>query len=129
MTIEQARKRIIKAIKKAIKDGNELTRDAYGIDVEDGQVVADGPVCGLAACALGVRISGDTPRLFWSDSIDYDAIIQEVVGLTEDQQGKFISGFDDGNRKSGWARLGDDIATKFLGPLEPMDTEPAEIFA
>ena len=115
MKASEAGPLIRRRIKKALKRGERLARETYGIEVkENGELYADGPMCGLGACLIGHKVKPGMYR--YNDSEDYKAVVQEVLGINETQHTQFIHGFDEGDRATVWSRLGDDIATEFLGP-------------
>ena len=122
MTVHEAGEFIRGRIRQAELRGLYLSREEYGVSVDfDGMLVPDGTkVCGLGACIIGEHsVKSESP-----DAID-DALRQ--LGIDSNAEMEFICGFDDGKRNTPWQRLGDDIATEFIGPRElfsePVDTD------
>lgn len=108
-------------VREAESRGLWLSREAYGVtQTFDGVLVSDGRnICGLGACILGEH----SVRCGTPDAID-DALRQ--LGITTEAEQDFIVGWDDAKRNTPWQRLGDDIATEFIGPRE-MFSEPVDM--
>lgn len=121
MSLAEAGEFIRNKVREAENRGLWLTREQYGVtQTWDGVLVPDGrDICGLGACILGEHsVREGTP-----DAID-DALRQ--LGISPEAEQEFIVGFDDGKRNTPWQRLGDDIATEFIGPRE-LFSEPVDI--
>lgn len=124
MTVHKAGAFIRAKVRGAIARGCEPAREEYGVVRSwDGLLLPDpasGKVCGLGACLIGEHsVKSDLP-----DAID-DALRQ--IGIDSNAESDFIVGWDDGRRNTPWQRLGDDLATEFIGPRElfsePVDTD------
>lgn len=122
MTVHEAGDFIRGKIRDAEFRGLYMSREEYGVCRSwDGLLIPDGTkVCGLGACIIGEHsVKDSTP-----DAID-DVLRQ--MGISPEAEQEFICGWDDGKRNTPWQRLGDDIATEFIGPRElfsePVDTD------
>ena len=113
LTAEQAGPFIRKRIAQAELRGLMLAREEYGVTLSyDGMIIPDGK----CVCAMGAVVLGEhSVKSEKGEALD-NAL--RGLGISADAEMDFVLGFDDGKRSNPWQRLGDDIATEYLGPRE-----------